>query len=124
MRKILLLAVLIAGYYLTTFSQVMGQLQIDTTFKNFTFKNNTTGLLHFPSVDINGQLFSPKNGMNFLYPKFGDKKNLAFGRKQIMHVILPNSMDNMRCLKPQGFFPMPICKPDSTVNYTLLIKKF
>ena len=124
MRKILLLAVLITGYYLTTFSQVMGQLQIDTTFKKFTFKNNATGFLHLPSVDINGQLISPKNGMNFLYPKFGDNKNLAFGRKQIMHVILPSSMDNMPCLKPQGFFPMPICKPDSTVHYTLLMKKF
>ncbi len=118
MRKILLLAVLIAGYYLTTYSQVIGRLQIDTTFKKFTFKNDTTGFLHLPSVDMNGQLFSPKNG-----PKFGDKKNLAFGRNQIRHIKIPNSMDNMPCLKPQGFFPMPICKPDSTINFTLLIKK-
>jgi len=57
----------------------------------------------------------------FLSLKLIDK-NLSFGQDLNEIVNTPQTIDNMPCLKPKGYFPMPFYKPDSTVNYTLLIK--
>jgi hypothetical protein len=31
--------------------------------------------------------------------------------------------DNMPCIKPEGYYPMIVIKPDTTINYTLLIRR-
>jgi len=123
MRKILLLTIFIIGYYLLTFSQFNGRLQIDSTFKSPSFDNNTKTFISIDSIHYNWQLNNPKNDKNFFSPKFGDK-NRNSDRDTFRIIEIPNSLDNMTYLKPQGFFPMPVSKPDSTVKYTLLIKKF
>jgi hypothetical protein len=123
MRKILLLIVLIIGYYLPTFSQVNSRLNFDSTFKNFSFSNSTKTFRHIDSIDFKEFLNNPANDKDFLFPKLTDK-NMTFGRDSIGIFEPQKSFDNMPCLKPQGFFPMPIVKPDSTVRYTLLIKKY
>ena len=122
MRKILLLTVLIIGYYLPSFSQFNSRLKFDSTFKNFSFGNSTKTFRHVDSFDFKGLLNKPANDKYFLFPKQADK-NLTFGRDPIGIFETQKSFDNMPCLKPQGFFPMPIIKPDSTVRYTLLIMK-
>lgn len=122
MRKILLLTVLIIGYYLPTFSQFNSRLKFDSTFKNFSFSNSAKTFRHFDSIDFKGLLSKPTNDKEFLFPKLADK-NLTFGRESIGIFETQKSFDNMPCFKPQGFFPMPIYKPDSTVKYTLLIIK-
>ena len=123
MRKILLLTVLIIGYYLPAFSQFKSRLQIDSTFKNFSFNNSKKTFLHIDSIDFKGLVNNYRNDKNFLYTKLADK-NMTFGRESVEIFETPKSFGNMPCLKPQGLFPMPVYKPDSTVRYTLLIKKY
>ena len=122
MRKILLLTVLIIGYYLPSFSQFNGRLKFDPTFKNYSFGNGTKTFRHIDSIDIKGLLSKPTNDKDFLFLKPADK-NLTFRRGPIGILETQKSIDNMPCLKPQGFFPMPIYKPDSTIKYTLLIMR-
>jgi hypothetical protein len=122
MRKILLLTVLIIGYYLPSFSQFNSRIKFDPTFKNFSFGNVIKTFKHVDSIDIKGLINMSANNKDLLFPKLADK-NLTFGRDSIGIFGTQKSFDNMPCLKPQGFFPMPIYKPDSTVRYTLLIMK-
>ena len=123
MRKILLLTVLIIGYYLPTFSQFNNRLKFDPAVKDFSFSNSTKTFIHVDSIDFKGFLNNHANDKDFLFPELADK-NMTFSRDSIGIFEPQKSFDNMPCLKPQGFFPMPIYKPDSTVRYTLLIKKY
>lgn len=128
MRKILLLTVLIVGYYLPTFSQLYNrphnyQLQIDTTFRNLSLINNlkTPNLVNpfdtnrlFNNSTYNKKLMYP--ALPGLNPKSGQDLTAIFQ--------MPQTFDNMPCVVPQGYFPMPIVEPDTTIRYTLLIKKY
>lgn len=123
MRKILLLTALIIGYYLPTFSQMNRPLKIDSTFKNLSLNNSAKTLNHFDTIDFKNLFNKPVNNKDFSFTKRADK-NLILGRESIGIFGAQKSIDNMPCLKPQGLFSMPIYKPDSTVKYTMLIKKF
>lgn len=50
-------------------------------------------------------------------------KKIYFGQPAKLSVNAPHNYDNMPCLNPKGNFPMPVFKPDSTVDFILLIKK-
>jgi hypothetical protein len=128
MRKILLFTVLIVGYYLPAFSQLDKQpqiyrLQIDTTFSNLSLKNNLTTPDLANSFDFKWLSNNSGNNKQLIYPKLTDK-NSRFEQDAIAIFKMPSTFDNMPCVKPQGFFPMPIVKPDTTVRNTLLIKKY
>jgi len=128
MRTLFLLTVLISGYYLPAFSQSNSRLQSnglqsDSMLRSFSYNNNFKDLHSDKSNGFKLPLDNSFSGKNFHYPKSGDK-NLFFQKDTIVIFKQPQSVDRMSCLKPQGFFPMPIYKPDSTVKYTLLIKKY
>ena len=128
MRKILLLTVLIVGYYKSTFSQLdnrpqNNRLQIDTTFSNLSLKNNLKTPNLVISYDSLWLFNNSRNNKKIICPKLTDK-NLQLGQDPIANFKMPAKFDNMPCVKPQGYFPMPIVKPDSTVRYSLLIKKY
>jgi hypothetical protein len=123
MRKILLLTVLIIGYYLPTFSQLKSKLQSDTRLKNFSF-NYTNTFRHIDFNDFNGLLNGHNVERDFLIPNKLTYKNLHSGQNASGIVKTPQPFYNMPCLKPNGFFSMPIYKPDSSINYTLLIKRY
>jgi len=128
MRNIFLLTVLFVGYNLTAFSQSNSRLQSsgpqsDSMLRSFSYNNNLKDLRSDKSNDFKLPLNNSFSGKNFHYPKFGDK-NLYFHKNPVEIFMQPQSLDHMPCLKPQGFFPMPIYKPDSTIKYTLLNKKY
>ena len=128
MRKILLLTVLIVGYYLPTFSQLdsrlqNNRLQIDTTFSNLLLKNNIKTPNLDNSIAFKWLFNNSLNNKKLIYPKMADK-NLKLGQAPIAIIKTQPTFDNMPCVKLPGIFPMTIVKPDSTVRYTLLIKKY
>jgi hypothetical protein len=128
MRKILLMTVLIVGYYLPTFSQLdyrpqNNRLLIDTTFSNLSLKNNLKTPNLVISFDSNWLFNNTRNNKKLIYPKLTDK-NSKLVQDPITIFNMPQTFDNMPCVKPQGYFPMPIVEPDTTVRYTLLIKKY
>ncbi len=122
MRKIFLIMVLIVGYYLPTFSQSERLLQIDTTVVKFGFPNNGKMHLHLDTLAINQLFKTPEKHKYLLDPNSADK-DIRFGQLSNVRIKALQSQDNMPCLYPEGNFPMPIYKPDSTIRYTLLIKK-
>jgi len=80
--------------------------------------NRTKSFYRSDSMDIKRMFDDTLRDKRFLSLKLTDK-NLSFGQD----VNTPQTFDNMPCLKPKGYFPVPFYKPDSTVKYTLLIKK-
>ena len=128
MRKILLLTTLIIGYSLPTFSQFDNRLQnsrfqIDTTVKPLSSNNGITSFGLSDSMDIKKMFNDTLKDKRDLPLKLTDK-NLSFGQDMREIIQTPQAFDNMPCLKPKGDFPMPVYKPDSTVKYTLLIKRY
>jgi len=128
MRKILLLTVLIFGYYLPTFSQLdnrpqNNRLLIDTTFSNLSLKNNLKTPKLVISIDSNLLFNNSSNNKKLIYPGLTDK-NSKLVQDPIAIFQKPQMFDNMPCVVPHGYFPMPVVEPDTTVRYTLLIKKY
>lgn len=128
MRKILLLTVLIVGYYLPTFSQLYNRpqnnrLQIDTTFSNLSLKNNLKTPNLVISIDSNWLFNNSRNYKKLICPNL-TYKNSKLVQDPIAIFQKPQMFDSMPCVVPHGYFPMPIVEPDTTVRYTLLIKKY
>ncbi len=122
MRKLFLLTGLIVGYYFQTFSQSNSLLQSDATTVKFAFLNSTKTHLHIDTLDINQLLMNPEYHKYLLIPKLANK-DIRFAQLSNGKIKSTSSLDNMPCLYPQGSFPMPIYRPDSTIRYTLQIKK-
>lgn len=122
MRGILLLTILIVGFYLPTYSQFDSQLryhrpQVDTSFSGLSLKHNLRTPFLFENKDPGWLFYNPIQDIKLSDQKLNIEQDL-FANNKIM-----KTFDNMPCLNPQGFSPMPIFVPDSTVRYTLLIKK-
>jgi hypothetical protein len=122
MKKLMLLTAFIILFFTPIFSQTNGQFRIDTALKNRSilsyqksFKLSDT--IHF-APPFSGSL----NNKHLLFPKFSERN----------FNIEPNSKgsnaqsqfcDKMPCIRPEGKDPMPVAKPDSTIRFSLLIKK-
>jgi hypothetical protein len=127
MRKILILTVLIFGYYLPTFSQLYNrphnyQLQY-TTYSNLSLKNNFKTLNLVNPFDTNRFFNNSTYNKKLMYPALPGL-NPKSGQDLTAIFQMPQTFDNMPCVVPQGYFPMLIVKPDSTIRYSLLIKKY
>ena len=123
MRKILLLTALILGYFLPTFSQLNNNyykkcLQNDVEV----FNNIPNSISLRDSNDITTLSISPTVNKYLQYQNLVIR-NQSQGQNPNCIITSPQSINNMPCIKPQGFFPMPVHTPDSSLNHTLLIKK-
>ena len=122
MRRMLLLALLTIGYQLPAFSQSGSPTKTGPTGKPFVLGKVPLTIHPVDSIDFKGFLKNPADEKYFPGFKLNDK-NIHFGQLRTLHLETPPTFDNMPCVKPQGPFNMPVYKPDSSVNYTLLIKK-
>jgi hypothetical protein len=105
---------LIVGYYLPTYSQLYNRpqknrLKIDTSYSNLSLKNNFKTPDLVISFDSKWFFNNSRNNKKLIYPKFTDK-NPEFGHDPIAIFQTPLTFDNMPCVKPQGFFPMPVVR--------------
>jgi len=123
MKKLILLAAFISLCMAQTFSQTIGHFKIDTTFRDrsiLSFQNplNLSDTIHF-NRPFSGSL---KN-KPLVFPKFPERN---FYYRQIQTINFANawSYDRMPCFRPGGYFPMKIAIPDSTIRYSLLIKRY
>ena len=127
MRKILLFAILMVGFFLPTYSQLdsrpqINRLKIDTTFTGLSLRNNLKTPSPFDNKDM-GWLFNDSiHSRKSLKPKIPDKK-IKIGQDLFSINTTTQTFDKMPCVNPQGFSPMPIFVPDSTVKYSLQIVK-
>lgn len=129
MKKLFLYSLFIVATVIPAFSQT-------TSSKKYDFK------LNMPSIDTTLELsileetmpsFSPLDGSTQVR-KFDNledfldtmKKNngLLYTQDESPIVINTNPIYSLRIVKPGGNHPIKIYKPDSTRNYTLLIKEY
>jgi hypothetical protein len=122
MRKLSFLVILTVVCQLPSFSQSYGQPPIGSTGKYFSFSKGPLAIRPNDSIDYKGFLKKPANESYFPDYKLNDK-NIQVGQLRTLHLETPYYFDNMPCLKPQGPFNMPVYKPDTSVNFTLLVKK-
>ena len=122
MKKIILFTALICGYFIPAFSQINCPFKIDTTFRNLSIYNYQKPYSLGNISDFKDKLNGLLNDRNFLFNGLPNK-NLNFSQDSFRTIGKTQTYDNMPCIKPQGFFPMRICKPDSTVRYSMRIEK-
>ncbi|HAN76608.1 MAG TPA: hypothetical protein DCQ31_01945 [Bacteroidales bacterium] len=120
MKKLLLLAVLFTASNLLTFSQDKSRFQTDFTIENFALNYNRLTL-----KPNNLMLFANNLATNFNLekPKFA-YQTIKLRSSSVCEIDLVASFGTMPCLKPKGFFTMPIYKPNASVDYNLLVKRF
>lgn len=121
MKKMLSLIVLITGVYLSSFSQVRNSLQTEP-FKSFS-SNRNMERFRLGDTNLRGHLNNPFNNKNSLFPEFSVKKR-SFDQNPKGSSNSSGSFDNKPCIKSYEYFPMPVYKPDSTIRFSLRIKKY
>ena len=124
MSKLLLLLLLIPGNIFSLFSQNNEQFKKDTTVYNLSLEDGQKTHSLVDTVRTN----KFKNNSSVSEKKLCIKslKEDQWEHKSndtIKILIEPQRYDNMPIVQPEGSFSMPVEKPDSTVNNTLLIKK-
>ena len=123
MKTIILIAILICLTILSAFSQrrsgglhdpIIGNKQVspDLLLSGIDSLQQIT----FISMDSISYNFALPHVKHFKKSFPFDSNNL-FGRLNESY-----TTENMPCYKPKGNFKMPVYYPDSTMNYTLLIK--
>ena len=122
MRKLFVMTLLILGFCLSAWSQSGGSLQNDSAVVKIGFPKTLKLSGLGDSLNYMRFLNSPSIAGSIPDSK-GAEKKIYFGQPANLTLKEPHNCDHMPCLNPQGNFPMPVYKPDSTVNFTLLIKK-
>lgn len=118
MRTVLLVFVMITGYSLVSFAQL--QLPVHLNDGVMKVKSGQPGLFFFKDSLNKGKLDVPFNTSNRLLND-SKEKEMKICKPAENYLMVQGGMP---ILKSQGSFPMPIYKPDSTVNFTIRIKEY
>ena len=121
MRKLFVLTLLLLGYGLTAWSQSGGSLQSDSGIVKIGFPK-TLKLSGLGDSLNYKQFFNNKAIAEIATDSKNVENKIYIGHPAILTLKAPHNWDNMPCMNPQGNFPMPVYRPDSTMHYTLLIK--
>jgi hypothetical protein len=123
MKKLILLTAFIGLFFTPTFSQINGRFEIDTTIKNRSIFNYQKPFKLSDTIRFNCPFSGSLNNKHLVFPKFSER-NFYHGQIPTVNFANAWSYDRMPCLRPEGYFPMKIAKPDSAVRYSLLIKRY
>lgn len=122
MKTLFLITFLLGSMALPSFAQKVYKLNCDTTFSSLSafpkldplnLANRLDKMKSFKLQDPREEIKAP----NFIAENFNGIQTPS-GSVQNQ-----SRFDNMPCLKPGIIDRMPVWKPDSTVNYTIMIKK-
>ena len=135
MKKLLLFSVFTLAISMSVFSQTSFSKKKEFNQKKFSFEKSLD-IPNSKQVFDTLQSFSPKGfNMDTMFlekfdslEKFIDdnkaEKNLFQNQDHLQIVENIETIYSMRIVKPIGNFPIHIHQPDSTKNYTLLVKEF
>jgi hypothetical protein len=131
MKNLLLFLLFNIATILSAFAQGFIPKKIAPELKSFELNSNPDFSTKNDSIDFEKFYFSPpKNNSLHLpetiknYPLLQKKLNLDLTRDQFYIVQNSEPVYTLRIVEPTGNHHMKIYEPDSSKNYTLLIKKF
>jgi len=121
-KKIILITGLISGFVIPTFSQLNCNLKIDTTSRKLSIHAYQKPF-NFGMINNNENQQSRSFDDHLLFKKFPTSKS-NFSQDSVRKIEKKTqSSDHMPCVNPEGFFPMQVYKPDSTVRYSMRVEK-
>ena len=123
MKKLILLTAFIILLLTPAFSQTIGHFKIDTTFRDRSIFHFQKPFILSDTIHFN-HLFG--GSLNDKYPYFPEfyKRNFFNRHTPIDNLVNTQSYDRMPCVRPEGYFPMPVAKPDPAIRYSILIKRY
>jgi hypothetical protein len=120
--KQLFLFVVFTGLFLApAFSQTIWQFKIDATLSARLAFGYQNPFELCDSNDLKLRLKDMPSYNQFNFPKYSGR-SFGIGSNSMLSLGQSNTYDRMPCVRPEGYFPMKIVKPDSDVRYSLLIK--
>jgi len=122
MRKLFVLILMLLGYGMTAWSQSGGSLQTDSSVVKIGFPKTLKLSGIGDSLNYRQFLNNPSTALT-IPDSNGTERKIYIGHPAILTLKAPHNYDNMPCLDPQGNFQMPVYRPDTTIHYTMLIKK-
>ncbi len=129
MKKLFLYVLFSAAIAIPAFSQVISSQKYDFKLTLPSFENIKELEILKDTVYLSGSFDNSIQFRKFHNPadfqdSLGKGNHLLFQHDE--NVIVTNSKPiySLRIMKPNGNYPIQIYKPDSTKNYTLLIKEF
>lgn len=117
MKALFLITVCIIAFSAALFSQPSHPMQRDTLMK---FKQGKPGPLSLINPFNKGKLNVPFSTNNRLFNDPKDKE-MKIGKPAPDNLMVQGGIP---IIKPEGSFPMPIYKPDSTIYFTMPIKEY
>ena len=123
MKKFILITALIGLFLIPAFSQINGHVKRDQLVSDLSDFRYPQHFVWSDSTGFKPPLNHGRLHHNRLFPEYNEKK--FFDRQIPFQGIVPErSTDGMMCFRPRGYFPMPVVKPDPSVRYSLLIKRY
>lgn len=118
--KVLLLFILCHITCFSAYSQTHIPKQLKFYHRNYTFDQGG----HFYQTPDSMSKNSPFSDTLFNKKIEPGNEIPLYNRDEIQIFQNPETIYSMRIVKPEGNFPMRVYIPDSTKNYSLLIKEF
>ena len=122
MKKLMLLTAFIILFFTPIFSQTNGQFRRDTTLKNRSILSYRKPFKLSDTIHFDHPFSGSLNNKRLLFPKFSER-NFDIGPNSKGSNAQSQFCDKMPYVRPEGKDPMPVVKPDTTIRYSLLIKK-
>lgn len=123
MKNLILVTVFLSLFLTPSFSQIKGHFKIDTTSKDHSSFSYQKPLSFGDSINFHIQPKELQNNKRFGFPEYSSR-NLVIRPDSMGSMVESQSYDRMPCYIPKGNFPMVVLKPDSTIKYSLLIKRY
>lgn len=123
MKSLILLVSFISLFLAPAFSQINKYVKIDTTLKAGSILSYQKQFKQCDSTGFKSLLNDSLNNRKLQFPDFY-LRNPDTASKSLRNISKRPFGDKMPCLRPEGYFPMAIVKPDSTIRYSLLIKRY
>jgi hypothetical protein len=123
MKKFILITALIGLFLTPAFSQINGHIKRDQLLGDLSGFRYPQPFIWSDSTGFKSPLNRGRFHHDPPFPNYNEKK--FFDRQISFGGIVPErSLDGMMCFRPRGYFPMPVVKPDPSVRYSLLIKRY
>lgn len=125
MKKLFLYLLFTVATILPAFSQVISSEKYDFKLTLPSYDNLKGMEVLKDTVFLDGSTqFRKFDNFESFQGLMEKNNNLLYSKDENVVVINPEVVYSLRIVKPSGNYPIQIYKPDSTKNYTLLIKEF